>query len=684
MGYDPIIVCGLNRTSYNSTTHSEDYTFNNEAFGGGICTQKFTLRILFHEHLAQHNFWTASNKDLDLARYLGASFIFYKHPTVDFIVRIRTMPPLTDTDVTAATLHPGMLMMAKKRILVPSLKSRPSRKHYIRVRVGAPKLFEDKWYPQSQLCDVSLVVIEATAADFQFPFGSTLTNSVCCNFQVLNSNYDNALSTLIGTTGDKDRDKCYKFLLDTATYYNSQQTLAQLAQFLPTVNTTKLTENNAEQSIPPRTTTKDSYIKNKNIKLVHKDTLYGGLIYNTNSTTTSATDKIPPNQMKTANKAYTKAAQTILQNWTFTNMNHSDNKDLEGLNYYDYYTGMFSSIFLADGRANPEVKGSYTDISYNPLVDEGIGNMIWIDWISKADSEYSPVKSKCLLRDLPLWAMVHGYCDYCLKVTGHSSLFSEARVVIRCPYTYPQLLRHSNPNWGFVPYSTNFGRGRMPGGNPIPSTRMRVHWYITIVHQQEVLECISQSGPFAYHSDERKTVLTMKYKFRWKWGGNPVFQQMVRDPCPAQGHAETHRIPRSLQIVDPKYQEPRLLFHAWDFKRGFFSQTGIKRVSEQPPDVDLFTGRGKRPKRDTDATNPEEAQKENSRSTQRVLQPWIHSSQEVQTESEETEEEQTLSQQLQNQLQQQRLMGNQLQQLCLQLATVQAGHGLHPLLQCHV
>lgn len=274
---------------------------------------------------------------------------------------------------------------------------------------------------------------------------------MCCNFQILNSNYDNALSTLIGTTGDKDRDKCYKFLLETATYYNTTQTLAQLAQFLPTVNTKKLSETNAKSSIPPRTTAKDNYQSNKDISLVHKDTLYGGLTYNkTSNTSSSSTEKFPTDQMKAANKAYTKAAETILQNWTFTNMNHSDNTDLAGLNYYDYYTGMFSSIFLADGRSNPEVKGSYTDISYNPLVDEGIGNMIWIDWISKSDSEYSPVKSKCLLRDLPLWAMVHGYCDYCLKVTGHSSLFSEARVVIRCPYTYPQLLRHSNPNWGFV------------------------------------------------------------------------------------------------------------------------------------------------------------------------------------------------------------------------------------------
>lgn len=687
MGYDPIIVCGINRTIFNYTTHSEDYTFNNESFGGGLCTTQYTLRILFQEKLAQHNFWSASNEDLDLSRYLGASLIFFRHPTVDFLVRVRTSPPFEDTDMTAMTLHPGMMMLAKKTIKIPSLKTRPSRKHFVRIRVGAPKLFEDKWYPQNELCDVTLLTIQATTADFQFPFGSPLTNSVCCNFQVLNSNYDNAHSILnfsneVTNKWHISRQNCYKFLLEQYSYYNTKQVVAQLKYgWNPNQNPKMPDISNADTSRKPEDLTKNELHN----KYPHWDTLYGGLAYgDSTSNPGSASSKTDlKTQMLKGNNFYTKAGKQLID--TFTPIQFTDNSISEPTNIFDYYTGMYCSIFLSSGRSNPEVKGSYTDISYNPLTDKGVGNMIWIDWLTKGDTVYDPKKSKCLLSDFPLWAMCYGYPDYCRKQTGDSAVYYDTRVVIRCPYTYPQLLKHNDKQFGFVVYSENFGLGRLPGGNPNPPTRMRLHWYPNMFHQTEVLECIAQSGPFAYHGDERKTVLTLKYKFRWKWGGNPVFQQVLRDPCTGGAVApHTSRHPRSIQVYDPKYQAPEYLFHKWDFRRGLFSTTGIKRVSEQPVHDEYFTGSGKRPKKDTNPSPQEEEQKESSRFRVPELRPWLPSSQETQSQSEQEETApKTVQEQLQEQLQQQQLMGIQLRNVCLQLARVQAGHSLHPVFQSH-
>lgn len=686
MGYDPIIVCGINRTIFNYTTHSEDYTFNNESFGGGLSTTQYTLRILFQEKLAQHNFWSASNEDLDLSRYLGASLIFFRHPTVDFLVRVRTSPPFEDTDMTAMTLHPGMMMLAKKTIKIPSLKTRPSRKHFIRIRVGAPKLFEDKWYPQNELCDVTLLTIQATTADFQFPFGSPLTNSVCCNFQILNSNYDNAHSILnfsneVTNKWHTSRQNCYKFLLEQYSYYNTKQVVAQLKYgWNPNQNPKMPDVSNADSSKKPDQLTKSKVYSD----YPHWDTLYGGLAYgNSSSNPGSASAKTDlKTQMLKANSFYTTAGKKLID--TFTPIQFSDNSTAQPTNIFDYYTGMYCSIFLSSGRSNPEVKGSYTDISYNPLTDKGVGNMIWIDWLSKGDTVYDPNKSKCLLSDFPLWAMCYGYPDYCRKQTGDSAVYYNARVVIRCPYTYPQLLKRNDKQFGFVVYSENFGLGRLPGGNPNPPTRMRLHWYPNMFHQTEVLECIAQSGPFAYHADERKTVLTLKYKFRWKWGGNPVFQQVLRDPCTGGAVApHTSRHPRSIQVYDPKYQAPEYLFHKWDFRRGLFSTKGIKRVSEQPVHDEYFTGSGKRPKKDTNPSLQEEEQKESSRFRVPELRPWLPSSQETQSESEQEETApKTIQEQLQEQLQQQQLMGIQLRNVCLQLTRVQAGHSLHPVFQC--
>nr|UGV45155.1 MAG: ORF1 [Torque teno virus] len=686
IGYDPIIVCGINRTAFNYTSHSEDYTFNNDSFGGGLCTTQYSLRILFQDKLAQHNFWTRSNEHLDLARYLGATLIFFRHPTVDFLVRVRTSPPFTDTDMTALTLHPGMMMLAKKTIKIPSLKTRPSRKHFVRIKIGAPKLFQDKWYPQNELCDVTLVTIQATTADFTYPFGSPLTNSVCCNFQVLNSNYDNALSILNTASQSASeihtkRQQCYTFLLQQYSYYNTKQTLAQLKfDFFPKQNPKMPKTSNANTSKDPENLTKSQV----STTYPHWDSLYGGLAYGfTPASDTENTNQAKDlqSQMIEANKFYTQAGKNLIKG--FIPIKHNNQ---EGTNIFDYYTGMYCSIFLSSGRSNPEVKGSYTDISYNPLVDKGVGNMIWIDWLSKPDSRYDPNKSKCLLKDFPLWSLVYGYTDYCKKVTGDTAILLDCRAVIRCPYTYPQLIKHNDDQWGFVPYSENFGLGRMPGGNPNPSTRMRLHWYPMLLHQTEVLECIAQSGPFAYHGDERKAVLTMKYKFRWNWGGNPVFQQVLRDPCSGTyQEPHTSRHPRSIQVTDPKYQVPEYLFHAWDFKRGLFSSKSIKRVSEQSIHDELVTGRPKRPKKDTGPAPQEEEQREGSPFRVRQLRPWVSSSQETQEQSEQEETVQkTVREQLQDQLQQQRVMGVQLRNICLQLARVQAGHSLHPIFQSHV
>ena len=473
MGFDPIIICGLNRTSFNSTSHADDHTFNNQAFGGGLCTTRYTLRILYQDWLAHHNYWTASNKDLDLARYTGCTIIFFKHPTVDFVARIRTMPPFNDTDATAMTLHPGMLMLSKKRIIIPSLKTRPSKKHFVRVRVGAPKLFEDKWYPQSDLCDVPLLTVHATAADLQYPFGSPLTNSICCNFQVLDSNYDNILTVLEGTPEANTRNSTYESLLNIVTIYNTTQTAAQLSKFMPLTNTNPLTKQNADTATIKVHSTSSTYGNSFNYwssTNPHNNSLYGGSVYQTKSDINN-----PNKRMKEANAAYFTAAKQNLPNWRPPETTYPAKPYP-----FEYYTGLYSSIFLSPGRSNWEVPGYYTDISYNPLVDKGIGNMIWMDPITKSNSRYDDVKSKCLIADYPLWCMVYGYVDYCEKVLSHTTVMSEYRIVIRSPYTWPLMTKASDDKWGFVPYSENFGKGRLPGGNPVPSLWSRVHWYPTV------------------------------------------------------------------------------------------------------------------------------------------------------------------------------------------------------------
>lgn len=644
MGYLPLIICGENTSARNFATHSDDL-ISNGPYGGGMTTTKFTLRILYDEHLRHLNYWTVSNEDLDLCRYLGGTFYAYRHPTVDFIIQIHTSPPFLDTPLTGPSIHPGMLMLTKHKILIPSLKTRPSKKHKVKIRFRPPKLFQDKWYPQSELCDTTLITVFATACDLQFPFGSPLTNNPCVNFQVLGSVYKKHLSILPEKLSSYDNHYNTN-LYSNLQLYQTFQTIAQIkpsaqeSDFTPTwqscQNTTKLNPNGSNQSSC-------------------NDTWYYGKTY---------TDSIVQ-AAKNIRKKYltaTRSALPLLQT--------------HGNELLEYHTGVYSSIFLSAGRTYFETTGAYTDIVYNPLVDKGIGNKVWLDPLSKEDAVLNRKQAKVLLEDIPIWAALFGYTEFAAKYTGDSAISANYRLTIRCPYTDPMLVDRNNEDQGFVPYSKNFGNGKMPGGSSNVPLTMRIKWYPMLFHQLELMEELVQSGPFAYKGDEKMCVLAIKYNFRWKWGGNPVSHQIVRNPC--KGGSGARREPRSIQAVDPKYVTPTLSFHSWDFRRGLFGKASIERMSRES-ETNIYSAGPprKRPKRDTDPYDSQ--QEENSISRHLQLQPWVHSSQEVQSE-EETQVPENLQEQLLQQLREQQQLRVHLQSLASQVLKIRAGYGIHPLL----
>ena len=636
-----------------------------------MTTDKFSLRILYDEYKRFMNYWTASNEDLDLCRYLGCTFYFFRHPEVDFIIKINTMPPFLDTAITAPSIHPGLMALDKRARWIPSLKNRPGKKHYIKIRVGAPKMFTDKWYPQTDLCDMTLLTVYATAADMQYPFGSPLTDTVVVNFQVLQSMYDTKISIL--PEQKPERETLLSSISEYIPFYNTTQTIAQLKPFVDAgahsqtnttttwsslLNTTKFTTGTTTTyTYPGSTSTTVTFI-------TANDTWYRGTAYKNNITDVA----------QKAKKLYFETTQKLLGN-TF----HGSDDTLE------YHAGLYSSIWLSAGRSYFETPGAYTDIKYNPFTDRGEGNMLWIDWLSKKDMKYDKVQSKCLVADLPLWAAAYGYLEFCSKSTGDTNIHMNARLLIRSPFTDPQLILHTDPTKGFVPYSLNFGNGKMPGGSSNVPIRMRAKWYPTLFHQQEVLEALAQSGPFAYHSDIKKVSLGIKYRFKWIWGGNPVRQQVVRNPC-KEPHSSGNRIPRSIQIVDPKYNSPELTIHAWDFRRGYFGPKAIQRMQQQPTATEFLSAGRKRPRRDTEVyqSDQEKEQKESSLfppvKLLRRVPPWEDSEQEQSGSQSSEEETATLSQQLKHQLQQQRVLGVKLRLLFNQVQKIQQNQDINPTL----
>lgn len=151
--------------------------------GGGFGCEKYTLSYLYEEHKKKNNYWTTSNSGLDLVRYTGCKFTFYRHPTVDFIVAYNLNYPMDLEKYTYANCHPYILLKSKHHRLIPSYKTKPTGKRTVKIKIKCPKLLSTKWYFQDQFATQGLVTLFTAACDVRFSYLG------CCNTNQLLSIY---------------------------------------------------------------------------------------------------------------------------------------------------------------------------------------------------------------------------------------------------------------------------------------------------------------------------------------------------------------------------------------------------------------------------------------------------------------------------------------------------------------
>ena len=621
---------------------------------------RFSLYVLYQEHLRHMNFWTRSNDELELTRYLGATVTIYRHPDQDFIVVYNRKSPLGGNIYTAPSLHPGNAMLAKHKIIVPSLETRRRGRKKIKIRIAPPTLFVDKWYFQKDICDLTLFNLNAVAADLRFPFCSPQTDNTCVTFQVLQSVYNEYLSiNAFNGTSQTDTDTPFNKLVE----FLSKAFPGTREHSVNALNTFRTEGCMSHPKVNKFTPDNPSTQNNTDKYFSTKDALWGDAIY------------LLPDQTlgtlinKLANNAKNYFQKMINENYPTSwlgNLAHT------------HLTGIYSPPYLSQGRISPEIPGLYTEIIYNPYTDKGTGNRIWVDYLTKQDNIYKPGQSKCLLENMPLWTLVFGYHDWVKKELNNWVVSAQARVLMVCPYTVPKLYHENNPDYGFIPFSYKFGEGRMPDGSTYVPIQYRGKWYVNLLHQQAVFEDIARSGPFAPKQNKPSVQLVAKYKFDFNWGGNPISTQVVRDPC-TQSTFEIPGggvLPRRIQVINPKVLGPSYSFKSFDIRRGFFSSQSIKRVSEQHETSDFLFSGPKRPRIDLPKYEPPE---ESSGSVQRQERPWTTDTEETEAEAQE-EEEETVSvrEQLQLQFQEQLRIRQGIKHLFEQLVRTQQGVHVNP------
>nr|UGV44169.1 MAG: ORF1 [Torque teno virus] len=664
-GMLPMLICGHGMAANNYAIRSDDTETMRFAFGGGVSTVTFSLKVLYEQYLRGLNRWSTSNDILDLARYNGCDFWFYRDKKTDYIVQYSNVAPFTIDKDSTPSYHPGMLMRTKHKVLIPSFDTHPRGRAKIKIHVEPPKMFIDKWYTQQDLCEVNLVSFVVSLASFTHPFCRPQTNNPCITFQVLQNFYNGFIGTSINITDEQYKSLFENYLYKEGSFY--QQVLT--ASFIRKIN------HNPDGSSPVQGgkiashTAMSSYntwvssVGNKqNFVPGNSSVHYNFCTYNPNY-----------EHLNVLREYYFhwETVQSIATS-TFHTQHVPQHGTKPTKSYWEYRIGMFSPIFLSPFRTSP-VEGwpmAYRDISYNPLNDKGVGNKLWLQSIVKPDTQFHLPSCIYVLEDKPLWCMTFGYRDFIKSVKEKQDIDFENVVCVICPYTVPPLYDKSHPNTGYVFYDSQFGNGKWLDGTGFIPVEMQSRWRVCLAFQNQVMTDIAMSGPFSYPDELKNTTVTAKYKFRFKWGGNMLYQQTIKNPCTDEHHADSYRQPRDVQVSDPITVGPRYAFHQWDWRRGWLSDKALKRMLQKPLDFEYYPITPKRP-RMFPPTEAEQAQKQEESSS---------SEEESIPTSQEENQTQILRLQLRKQLRGQRELRLQLKQLFQQVLKTQAGVHLNPLL----
>nr|UGV35863.1 MAG: ORF1 [TTV-like mini virus] len=164
-----LFACGIRKISNNFTLFSESYVPEGESGGGAWSIMQLTLSALWDEYIHFKNWWTVTNDNHPLVRYLKCKFKFYRSKFTDYVVVPQLCPPFAVTRDDYLGTQPLRLLMNKNKIIVPKLTA-SSTKKYIKRTFFPPSMWTTNWYFQQDVTKIPLIVLKTAAMSLNQPW----------------------------------------------------------------------------------------------------------------------------------------------------------------------------------------------------------------------------------------------------------------------------------------------------------------------------------------------------------------------------------------------------------------------------------------------------------------------------------------------------------------------------------
>lgn len=292
---------------------------------------------------------------------------------------------------------------------------------------------------------------------------------------------------------------------------------------------------------------------------------------------------------------------------------------------------------------------------YNPNEDSGKGNKVWLT--NLITGHYNvPSDNDLVMEGYPLYLIFYGYLSYINFKKKDASYMDAYMFIVQSPAIRRLQTTYTRNYYPII--DKKFMEGGMPYNQYIDNN-MKQKWYPNVHVQLESINSIVETGPYIpkLGSDRDSTwECNSKYTFYFKWGGPLQTDQPVENPKEKTDYDVPDKILQTVQISNPKRQKFETILKPWDYRRGYVTETALKRMYEHlETDSDVYS----------DAESPTKKKKRmqptlfNPEEENQKIQTCLLSLCEEST-SQESQEEKNLYQLIKQQQQQQKQLKHNL------------------------
>nr|UGV34794.1 MAG: ORF1 [TTV-like mini virus] len=508
---------GNNNTQYIDSTAPYQYPA-----GGLFAITVFTLRGLWELHTKARNWWTKSNCNLPLVKYLGCTITLYRSLTADYVMVYSRCGSLTATEELYRSCQPSILTLNKNKRIIQCKQHNNKRRNAKKIFIKPPALMKNQWYMQKDIANFPLLMILSSALSLdRWYIGANAVSSTVGFFSINTDVFEySAFKPPASTTPYKPNDKYWLFTTGhtTSTWQNATVAnlifLGQTKDFTP--GTTVGNSVNAYWSTPSK---------------------WGNPFYSPYFDDTSHTILIH------SNLEAVKAMQPTdkLQEKNFTEI----------------------------------TKPLIHHCRYNPQADKSLHNAVYVSNITTQGNKWGGSSDPKQSADgLPLWLLFFGFHDWLKKSNAVQRLDTDYAFVFISEYVTPQL------HW-YVPIDYNFTIGR----SPYETTDHRkpydeTSWHPKSNFQQSAIASILNTGPGTIKlPDKISTEGHFKYKFHFKFGGCPPPMDNVCDPQDQPNFPTPGNILSPTILQDPE-QPVEYYLQAFDQRRQLITEKAAKRLKK--------------------------------------------------------------------------------------------------------